>query len=490
MNKHTAKQDFEAAGNFSMYAKAPKIYPREVSGRFQRLRNAAVWWLLGMFYVFAWLTWDGRQAVLFDLPARKFYVFGMVFWPQDFFLLAALLIIAALTLFFFTALAGRLWCGYACPQTVWTEVFLWLERVSEGRRIERMRLDKAPWSWTKLRKKGTKQFLWITFALWTGLTFVGYFTPIRDLVARAGTFNVGGWEAFWVLFYGLATYGNAGYLREQVCKYMCPYARFQSAMLDKDSLIVTYDEARGEPRGKGKRADRASRAALPIAVAVDDAVATASAKAGATASDKGDCIDCEACVQVCPTGIDIRDGLQYECIGCAACIDACDQVMDRLNWPRGLVRYSTQHAVDHQRTHLLRPRVLIYGGLLAALITAVIVVVSVRTPLAIDILQDRKSLYREVADGLQNVYQLKLMNKSEAERIFRIEVDPQGPYRLIGDDRVLVSGGGVANIALTVQGPKAANLRPHRPSVSVYAEDDPSIRRTEAPSFLGPEDRQ
>ena len=491
MSQHTANQDFEEAGNFSMYVKAPKVYPREVSGRFQFLRNTAVWWLLGMFYLVAWLSWDGRQAVLFDLPARKFYVFGMVFWPQDFFLLAALLIIAALSLFFFTALAGRLWCGFACPQTVWTEVFLYLERVTEGRRIQRIRLDKAPWSLAKLRKKGSKQFLWITFALWTGLTFVGYFTPIRELVPRYFQFEVGGWEAFWVLFYGLATYGNAGYLREQVCKYMCPYARFQSAMLDKDSLIVTYDALRGEPRGKGKRADRAARAAIPIAVAVDDAVATAQSMGkAAAASDKGDCIDCDACVQVCPTGIDIRDGLQYECIGCAACVDACNQVMDRLNWPRGLVRFSTQHAVDHEPTKLLRPRVLIYGALLAALITALIVTVSVRSPIAIDILQDRKTLYREVEGGLQNVYQLKLMNKSEAERIFRIEVDAQGPYQLVGENRVLVAAGGVANIALTVQGPVQASQRRDRPSVSVYAEDDPTIRKTESPSFLGPEDRR
>ncbi|MCB1629079.1 MAG: cytochrome c oxidase accessory protein CcoG [Xanthomonadales bacterium] len=473
-----------------MYVKPPKIYPREISGRFQRLRTAAVFWLLGMFYVFPWLSWDGRQAVLFDLPARKFYVFGLVFWPQDFFLLAALLIIAALSLFFFTALAGRLWCGYACPQTVWTEVFLWLERLAEGRRNERMRLDKAPMSATKLRKKATKQFLWISFALWTGLTFVGFFTPIRDLVPRAFSFGLGGWEAFWTIFYGFATYGNAGFLREQVCKYMCPYARFQSAMLDRDSLIVTYDVGRGEPRGKGKRPARSERATLPISTLVEGAEAAVTEPRGAS-SALGDCIDCEACVQVCPTGIDIRDGLQYECIGCAACIDACDQVMDRLNYPRGLVRYSTQHAVDHERTRILRPRVLVYGSLLLALIGAVITVVVVRTPLGVDILHDRKTLYRERADGsLENVYQLKLVNKSESQRIFLISLDPEGPFELIGDGRVLVSAGGVANVPLTVRAPAGVDTGRERPSVTVVAEDDPQVSRTEHPAFLGPQDKR
>ncbi len=492
MTQDTAKQRFEAAGNTSMYVKPPKIYPREISGRFTRLRNTAVFWLLGMFYLFPWLTWDARQAVLFDLPARKFYVFGLMFWPQDFFLLAALLIIAALTLFFFTALAGRLWCGYACPQTVWTEVFIWLERLAEGRRNERIKLDKAPWSATKLRKKATKQFLWIGFALWTGLTFVGFFTPIRDLFPRALSFDLGGWEAFWSLFYGLATYGNAGYLREQVCKYMCPYARFQSAMLDRDSLIVTYDLGRGEPRGKGKRDSRSARAAIPIATLVGE-VATAELKPAANAarSRLGDCIDCEACVQVCPTGIDIRDGLQYECIGCAACIDACDQVMDRLNWPRGLVRYSTQHAVDHVPTKILRPRVIIYGILLLALIAAVITTVVVRTPLGVDILHDRKTLYRELANGgLENVYQLKLTNKTERQRIFQIELADDSPFELIGDRRILVAAGGIANVPLTVRAPPGIDTQRNRPAVTVRAEDDPQVYRTNYPAFLGPQDRK
>ncbi|MEN9527010.1 MAG: hypothetical protein RLY56_961, partial [Pseudomonadota bacterium] len=301
----------------SYYQAHQKVYPREVKGRFTALRTTAVWVLLGLFYGLPWLRWDDRQAILFDLPARKFHLLGLTLWPQDFIFLAWLLVIAALSLFFFTAVGGRLWCGYACPQTVWTEVFIWMERVTEGDRAKRMKLDAAPWSTNKLLRKAAKQTLWITFSLWTGFTFVGFFTPIDVLADKVLSLSLGSWETFWVLFYGFATYGNAGFLREQVCKYMCPYARFQSAMFDRDTLIITYDTERGEPRG-GRRKGSDPRAA-----------------------GLGDCTDCTMCVQVCPTGIDIRNGLQYECIACAACIDACDSVMDKMGYSRGLVRYDT-----------------------------------------------------------------------------------------------------------------------------------------------------
>jgi len=284
----------------ALYESAKKIYPREIKGRFASLSKIATNSLLGLFYLMPWLIWDDRQAFLFDLPARKFYLLGLTLWPQDFPYLALLLMIAALSLFFFTALAGRLWCGFACPQTVWTEAFIWMEQITEGTRSQRIKLDKAPWNWNKLRRKGSKQILWITFSLWTGFTFVGYFMPVRQLGVDIITLSVGGWTLFWGVFYGFATYGNAGYMREQVCKYMCPYARFQSAMFDKDTLIISYDTDRGEPRGGRKRSVDRKKEGL------------------------GDCIDCNLCVQVCPTGIDIRDGLQYECIACAACIDACE----------------------------------------------------------------------------------------------------------------------------------------------------------------------
>jgi cytochrome c oxidase accessory protein FixG len=369
----SAAQDF---GEAEIYAKREKIYPREVHGIFRSLRTLGVFVLLGLFYGLAWLRWDGHQAVLFDLPARKFYVFDLTFWPQDFFFFAWLLVIAALSLFFFTALAGRLWCGYACPQTVWTDMFLWIERKIEGSRNQQMKRDKAGMSWKKFRVKATKHFIWIAFSLFTGFTFVGYFTPIRELAVSMANLSLGPWETFWVLFYGLATYGNAGWMREQVCIYMCPYARFQSAMFDKDTLIISYDEARGEPRGSRKRGTDLKKAGL------------------------GDCIDCTLCVQVCPTGIDIRDGLQYQCIGCAACIDVCDQVMEKMDYPKGLIRYTTENAMQGRRTHVLRPRTIMYSLLLGLLTFGLIYAITQRMPLELDIIRDRQSLYRETSEGL------------------------------------------------------------------------------------------
>ena len=384
----------------SYYAAHQKVYPREVSGTLSRSRITAAWVLLGLFYGLPWLRWEGRQAILFDLPARQFHLFGLTLWPQDFVFLAWLLVIAALSLFFFTAVAGRLWCGYACPQTVWTEVFLWMERVTEGSRARRMKLDAAPWSVDKLGRKLSKQVLWIGFAAWTGFTFVGFFTPITELANRVLAFSATGWETFWIVFYGFATYGNAGFLREQVCKYMCPYARFQSAMFDRDTLIISYDTARGEPRGgRRKGLDPATRGL-------------------------GSCTDCTLCVQVCPTGIDIRNGLQYECIACAACIDACDSVMDRMGYPRGLVRYDTQHRLEHRSTRILRPRVIVYGVLLAALIAGFIVALAMRKPVGLDVLHDRNTLYRSLATGeIENVYLLKIMNKDTRPHQFRVTLD-------------------------------------------------------------------
>jgi len=383
----------------SLYAAHQKVYPREVSGRFDRLRVLAVVALLGLFYGLPWLRWEGRQAVLFDLPERKFYIFGLVFFPQDFFLLTWLLVIAALSLFFFTALGGRLFCGYACPQTVWTEVFVWMERLAEGNRSQRMKLDQAPWSSGKLLRKSAKQALWLGFALYTGFTFVGFFTPIRELLGAALAASMGPWETFWVLFYGFATYGNAGYMREQVCMYMCPYARFQSAMFDRHTLIISYDPARGEPRGARARG-------------VDY-----------RARGLGDCIDCTMCVQVCPTGIDIRKGLQYECIACAACIDACDEIMDRMSYPRGLIRYSTQEAMDGRSTRILRPRTVLYGLGLVMLVAGFSFAVASRNLIEIDVLRDRNALYRELPDGrMENVYTVKIVNKDGAAHRFRLSV--------------------------------------------------------------------
>jgi len=452
----------------TLYAKRQKVYPREVHGLFASLRLAGVALLMGIYYFLPWVQWKGQQAVLLDLPARKFHFFELTFWPQDFIYLTSLLIIAALSLFFFTALAGRLWCGYACPQTVWTEVFLWIERRIEGDRPKQMKLDKAPWSARKVWIKGLKHFAWIALSLWTGYTFVGYFTPIRELGASVLTFQTGPWETFWLLFYGFATYGNAGWLREQVCIYMCPYARFQSAMFDRDTMIISYDPYRGEPRGPRKKT--ADRKALNL----------------------GDCVDCTICVQVCPTGIDIRDGLQYECIGCAACIDACDDVMEKMGYPKGLIRYTTENALEGKKAHVLRPRVIIYGLVLLALLSAVGYGIAIRVPLELDVIRDRNTLYRETTEGLiENVYTLKLLNMDRADHRYDLSVSgPEGVTMKIDEPDLSVPGGEVKELTVRLQvDPYDLESASSEVFFTLTAKDNESLTVTEEGRFVGPSTR-
>ena len=389
----------------SLYEAHQKIYPRSVSGLFQNWRWVMVWITQLVFYGLPWLDWGQRQAVLFDLGARRFYIFNLVLYPQDFIYLTGILVISALSLFLFTAVAGRLWCGYACPQTVYTEIFLWIEKKFEGDRSARMRRDAASMTFDKFARKGGKHLAWLAVAFWTGFTFVGYFTPIHELGRELIALHMSSWEVFWTIFYGFATYGNAGFMREQVCKHMCPYARFQSAMFDRDTLIVTYDETRGEPRGPR------SRKADPLQL------------------NLGACVDCTLCVQVCPTGIDIRDGLQYECIGCGACADVCDTVMDKMGYARGLVKYSTQNAVEQHWDskqilhHVARPRVLLYSGILLAIVLAMGVSLVLRTPFKVDVVRDRGSLARIVSGGkIENVYRLQIMNATESAQKYRVDV--------------------------------------------------------------------
>lgn len=419
-----------------LYASEKKVYPRSVSGLFARWRWTFVWLTQIVFYGLPWLQWGERQAVLFDLAARRFYIFGYVLYPQDFIYLTGLLVISALSLFLFTAVAGRLWCGFACPQTVYTEIFLWIERKVEGDRNQRIKLDQGPLTARKLGKKSLKHVLWISLALWTGFTFVGYFTPIQTLWAESFTLSFGPWEWFWVLFYGFATYGNAGFMREQVCKYMCPYARFQSAMFDRDTLIVSYDTARGDPRGtRGRKDDKAAKGL-------------------------GDCIDCGLCVQVCPTGIDIRNGLQYECISCAACVDVCDTVMDKMHYPQGLIRFTTQNALKQgvgregilQR--VLRPRVLVYGAFLLVLTAAMMATLAMRTPLKVDVVRDRAALSRIVAGGrLENVYRLQVMNATEQPQRYRIAAEGLEGLSLASEAEVEVGAAESRWVAVRLQLP-------------------------------------
>ncbi len=449
----------------SLYQKRQKIYPREVHGLFAALRTMGVVSLLGLYYIVPWLQWDGRQAVLFDLPERKFYIFNMVFWPQDFFYLALLLIVAALGLFFVTALAGRVWCGYACPQTVWTEAFLWIERKIEGSRPQQMKLDKQPNSFRKIRIKATKHFVWVAFSIFTGLTFVGYFSPLHELVANFFTFDNGPWENFWIYFYALATYGNAGWLREQVCLYMCPYARFQSAMFDQNTMIISFDPLRGLPKGPRKKTVDKTEAGL------------------------GDCIDCTICVQVCPTGIDIRDGLQYQCIGCAACIDACDDVMDKMGYDRGLIRYTTESALQGNHIKVMRPRMVVYALVLVGITLGAFYSILTRTPIGMDVIRDRNSLYRETNDGLiENVYIIKVLNMDKQMHSYVLKAEGIPDLILKKDAaEIVVHSGEVIELPVRVQ-VDAYNLeqRSNKIQFILKAIDHDELVVVEDARFLGP----
>ncbi|MGQ0525910.1 MAG: cytochrome c oxidase accessory protein CcoG [Betaproteobacteria bacterium] len=452
----------------ALYEVRKKIYPRAVHGRFAAWRWALVWLTQLVFYGVPWLTWGGRQAVLFDLGARKFYIFGYVFWPQDFIFLTGLLVISALALFLFTAVAGRLWCGYACPQTVYTEIFMWIERIVEGDRLRRMRLDRSPLNRRKFALKALKHALWIALALWTGITFVGYFSPIQVLCGEIATWSLGPWETFWILFYGFATYGNAGWMREQVCKYMCPYARFQGVMFDRDTLVITYDAARGEPRGARSRSTDYRSAGL------------------------GACVDCNICVQVCPTGIDIRDGLQYECIGCAACIDGCNQVMDKMNYARGLIRYTTPMAMREGEApgrfarRLLRPRVALYGALLALVAATVIAGLYLRVPLKVDVIRDRVTLVRDTSEGLiENVYRLQIMNTEERPRRYGVRASGLEGLSVALRQPVAVPGATTLAVAVAVRA-DPADLKPGSHPIVFHVEDldDARIRADEKSRFF------
>ena len=444
----------------SLYEVREAIHPRAVRGWFAAWRWLLVWATQLAYYGVAWLPWNGRQAVLFDVAQRKFYIFGLVFWPQDIIYLTVLLIISALSLFLFTAVAGRLWCGYACPQTVYTEIFLWIERRIEGDRNARMKLDREAWNFHKLLLKTGKHAVWIMLSLWTGFTFVGYVTPIHELWAEVFTFTTSSWETFWILFYGFATYGNAGWMREQVCIYMCPYARFQSAMFDKDTMVISYDTARGEPRGK--------------------------ATVKGVGAGLGDCVDCDICVQVCPTGIDIRKGLQYQCIGCASCIDGCDQVMEKFGRPRGLIRYSTTHAMEGKSSRVLRPRVLIYFFLLTGIVAAAAAALYLRVPLKVDVIRDRAALAREVEGGqIENVYRLQIMNTTERPRVFEIAVAGPPTLQLATAPRVQLGATESRMLPVRVRvDPGSVPAGAHKIRFSIRAIDEESVAVEEKSVFI------
>jgi cytochrome c oxidase accessory protein FixG len=426
------------ARNLPVEAPNP-IHTRRFTGFYRNLRLYGAGLLMLVFFGTAWLNWNGRQAVLWDLAERKFYVFGATIWPQDLFLLAVLLIIGAFALFTLSVFAGRVWCGYTCPQSVWTWMFMWAEQITEGDRNQRIKLDSQPWSAEKLARRSAKHSLWLGMSLATGLTFIGYFTPIRALVSDLAHLALDLETVFWVGFFALCTYVNAGWLREKVCRDMCPYSRFQSVMFDADTFIITYDAARGESRGPRRKDDDPKALGL------------------------GDCIDCTLCVQVCPTGIDIRNGLQLECISCGACIDACDSVMDKMGYARGLVRYASERQMAGGKTHWLRPKMVAQAALLGLMLTAFALAFLNRPLVSLDVYKDR-GLYRENTQGeIENIYSLKVINKTQSPHRYAVSLAEGGDFRLQGARELHLAAGEIAvlpvSVAWTGAGP-ASGSRP------------------------------
>lgn len=460
----TPKKGSGQTQNYDLYAKREHIYAKYYKGVLKNLRTLSSSLMLLMFYGISWLQWEGRQAVLFDIPNRQFHIFGMTFWPQDFILLSWVLIILAFTLFFVTVFAGRLWCGYACPQFVWTWFFIWAERITEGDRNARMKLDKQPMSGNKFARKTLKHLIWVLIAVLTALAFVGYFSPIRELLPDVLSFELGPWETWWLAFFAVATYGNAGWLREQVCIYMCPYARFQSVMFDQDTLIISYDEKRGENRGSRKKGSDYKADGL------------------------GDCIDCGHCVHVCPVGIDIRDGLQYECVACGACVDACDDIMERMGYEKGLVKYTTEHALKGNKTQILRPRLIGYFVALCVLFIAFAYVLFTRIPLEVDVLRERGQLYTTSPTGLiRNAYTLKLANKSQKDHYYEISLEDLENGALIGETLVLVKTGQLLDHTIAIEmDPRAMERQNYDIEFVLSAIDEPSITASSESRFIGP----
>lgn len=459
----TPEKGNAARNSVDLYASQEKIYTKSFTGLFRNLRILGDSFLFLLFFGTAWINWNGRQAVLWDLPERKFYIFSQTIWPQDFMLLSWLLIICAFGLFFITVFGGRIWCGYACPQSVWTWIFMWVEKVIEGDRNQRMKLDKAPMSANKLLRKTAKHSLWLLIGLATGLAFVGYFSPIRQLVPNLLFGEADSWAYFWVGFFVVATYVNAGWLREQVCIHMCPYGRFQSVMFDKDTLIVSYDPRRGEKRGSRKK------------------------DADYKAEGLGDCIDCKLCVHVCPTGIDIRDGLQIECIGCAACIDACDSIMDKMGYPRGLVSYTTEHNLSGNKTHLMRPRLIGYALALTAMSSLFVYTLMHRPLVALDVLKDRV-LYRENEEGrIENVYTLKVMNKAQHAQTYVIGVEGLEGLEFEGKREVKAEEGEIVNLPVELSlDPEKLPSSTNTIRFTVEAVDNPEVHNSAESRFIGP----
>lgn len=451
------------AAKTAQYNPRDRIYVRAVKGLHQAIRRYIGFIFMGLFMVLPWLQYQGHQAILLDITEQKFTIFSLTLWPQDFTILAWIFIIAAYALFFVTALYGRVWCGYLCPQTVWTFIFMWFEEKIQGSRHQRMKLDSSAWSWSKFAKKAATHFCWLAFSLLTSLTFVGYFTPAWPLLTQFFTLEASFWAVFSVIFFTFCTYGNAGWMREIMCTHICPYARFQSAMFDKDTFTVTYDEKRGENRGPRARKDKAYQE-----------------------KGLGDCIDCNLCVQVCPTGIDIRNGLQYECINCGACIDACDDTMDKMGYDRGLISYTTEHSLNGKQTKVMRPKLLGYLLVLLLVTGAFSWTLYNRVPLEMNIIRDRGALYRETNEGLtENTYTLSISNKSQQTVDFTLSMDAAVKFIWIGPEHITLNAGETRNVPISLAlDPYSTQQHVIEFSLTVQQTDAPDVKLQKTTKFF------
>lgn len=451
----------------NLYEAEEKIYTRRITGFYQGLRRYTGIPLMLGFLLMPWLVIDNRPAMLFDLGERKFHILWLTFWPQDAMYLAWLLVISAFLLFTVTVLVGRVWCGFTCPQTVWTQMFIWAEHVCEGDRNKRMKLDTQPWGFEKFWRKSAKQFLWISISLITSLTFVGYFVPVRELVAGFFTFNLELMPFVWTGIFTVMTYMNAGFMREQFCKYICPYARFQAVMYDKDTLTVSYNPLRGEKRGPRKPNEDYKAKGL------------------------GDCTDCSWCVQVCPVNIDIRDGLQAECIDCGLCVDACNQVMDKMGYPRGLISFTTEDAIHTGKTKVFRPRLLGYGLMLSIMVGLFVYSIMNRVPVVLEVQRDRGiKMYREVGDDIQNVYTIKISNMDRKTHVYDLFVEGDAEFSLQGFKNYDVVEGEILTMPVRVAIDRDELKKQKQKKMTirfiVKAREDARITTVHETTFIGP----
>jgi len=458
-----------AVRKVSLYERWRRIHPLWVSGGWQRGRRAVLVGLLIVFYASPWLRLDGEPGVRFDLAHRRFTLFFTTFVPEDFVLLAWLLLLLALLLFTVTIAAGRVFCGWACPQTVWSLTYFSIERFVEGDRTARLRLERGGWTAERVARKGVKIALWTLLAGSISFTLVAYFEDVYALLPRLLRLELTQWEGVALLLPAAGSFLLSGVLREQVCFHMCPYARFQSVMFDRDTLIVGYDESRGEPRGHRRR------------------------DADPGAAGLGACIDCHKCVQVCPTGIDIRDGLQYQCIGCAACIDACTDVMASMGYGESLVRYTSQNREAGAPVHVLRPRLVGYAAVLLGLLGAFVFAFEHRIPVALTVVRDRGRLYREIWDGrVENVYTLRVSNRGDAPRDYRVVVSSPLPVAYEGPEVIGVAGGSLraVPVRLVVDAERASGATTADVRFGLRAVDDEHVAADETSRFYLPARRE